>query len=188
MHRNGFYSTFVTIYKTQCIKHQDTQTWENHFKHRFDTIHACSATVFTAVSAGMAFPRSWMSILLLKQTEAFHSCLPGLPSYFNLLHLKRWEMSQRRLQMALAALMASSLRLGISSPPEHTYRRKAADNSKGAHRPAHLASDLRKIYLLRSFMNFLKKCSWRQAKQKIQLNKKRLSWICWNLYNNNPFI
>lgn len=35
-----------------------------------------------------------------------------------------------------------------------------------------LSSYLGKIHLLRSFMNFLKKSSQRQAKQKIQLDKK----------------
>jgi hypothetical protein len=81
-------------------------------------------------------------------------------------------MSQRVLQAALAAFMASSLQLRISSPPEHTYRWKVAANSKGAYRPGHLSSYLRKIDLLRSFMNFLKESSRREAKQKIQLNKK----------------
>lgn len=119
----------------------------------------------------MAFPRSWMSILLLKQTAAFHSCLPRLPSYSNVIHLRRWEVSPKRLQRALATFMASSLWLGISSPLEHTYQWKVAVNSKWAHRPVHLSSYLRKIYLLRSFVNFLKS-SWRQAKQKIQLNTK----------------
>lgn len=88
--RNGFYSTVVTIkHSASNIKIHKP---ERNTISTDSTLSTHAASVFTAVSAKMAFPWSWTSILSLMQTTAFHSCLPRLPSYFNLIHLKKWKM------------------------------------------------------------------------------------------------
>lgn len=83
LHRIEYYSTLITIYKTQCIEHWDKQTWENYYNHRFNTLHSCSFTISTAVSAGMVFDGAEYTILSLIQTAIFHSsCLPRLHFFF----------------------------------------------------------------------------------------------------------
>lgn len=62
LHRTEYYSTLITIYETQCIEHRDKQTWEN-YDHRFNTLHSCSFTISTAVSAGMVFHGAENTIL-----------------------------------------------------------------------------------------------------------------------------
>lgn len=94
LHRTGYYSTLIAIYKTQCIEHWHKQTWENYYNHRFNTLHSCSITISTAVSAGMVFHGAENTILSLMQTAIFHSsCLARLPFFFlNLINLKMWKM------------------------------------------------------------------------------------------------
>lgn len=92
LHRIEYYSTLITIYKTQCIEHWDKQTWENYYNHRFNTLHSCSFTISTGFSRN-DFSWSWNTTLSLMQTAIFHSsCLPRRPFFFNLINLKIWKM------------------------------------------------------------------------------------------------
>lgn len=94
LHRTEYYATLITVYKTQCIEHRDKDTWENYYNHRLSTLHSCSVTISTAVSAGMVVHGAENTILFWMQTAIFHSsCLPRLPFFFfNLINLKMWKM------------------------------------------------------------------------------------------------